>query len=572
MNSSLISSWLPKSVQSLKRYSTADLSADLTSGITVGLVALPLAMAFGISSGVTPQAGIYTAIIAGFLISALGGSKTQIGGPTGAFVVVIAAIIAKHGLSGLLMVTMMAGAILIFLGLTGLGNAVKFIPRPVIIGFTNGIAVLIASTQIKDYLGLKVDGPVPSEFLERMRYIAEHLDRADFLAISIATASLATILLFPRITRKVPGSIVALLLATACVGIMGIPVETIGSKFGGIPTGLPSFQMPEFRMDLIVPLLPSALTVALLAAIESLLSAVVADSMSNDRHNSNVELVAQGIANLTVPLFGGIPVTGAIARTATNIRSGARTPVSGMVHALTLLCVVLFAAPLARYIPLATLAAVLFVVAYNMGEWHEIPMILRMNRKEISVWLITFALTVAADLTIAVEVGMMLAALLYIYQVSRTTVVAPLTTESIEKAKAHIVQDLNIPAYISIFHIQGPLLFGAAEKVNQLARSIDDLQPVVVLRMRYMTAIDATGLYAIEQFHKTVHESGRTLLICGLRGQPKRFIITSKLPRVMGARNILPNIRSALHRAELIHDQFDGFGDEAAHTLAEAPV
>ncbi len=572
MKTSLLSQWLPKSVECLKNYKRSDLAADMTSGVTVGLVALPLAMAFGISSGVTPQAGIYTAIIAGFLISALGGSKTQIGGPTGAFVVVIAAIIAQHGLSGLLMVTMMAGAILVFLGLTGLGNAVKFIPRPVIIGFTNGIAVLIASTQIKDFLGLRVAGKVPSEFIERMRFIAENLNTADYLAFVIALASLAVILLFPKITRRIPGSIVALLGATACVGLLGIPVETIGSKFGGIPTGLPAFQMPSFRLDLIIPLLPSALTVALLAAIESLLSAVVADSMSNDRHNSNVELVAQGIANLTVPLFGGIPVTGAIARTATNIRSGARSPFSGMIHALTLLAIILFAAPLARFIPLATLAAVLFVVAYNMGEWREIPMILRLNRKEISVWLITFVLTVVADLTVAVEVGMMLAALLYIYQVSRTTVVAPLSSEAIEKGKDHILQDMSIPHYISIFHIQGPLLFGAAEKLSQLSYQLDDLQPIVILRMRYMTAIDATGLYAIEQFYEKLHESGRTLLLCGTRGQPKKFIYTSKLPRLIGARNILPNIRSALHRSEAIHDRFGGIGDQAAAGLAVAAI
>jgi sulfate permease, SulP family len=572
LKTSFLSQWLPKSVECLKNYKRSDFAADMTSGITVGLVALPLAMAFGISSGVTPQAGIYTAIIAGFLISALGGSKTQIGGPTGAFVVVIAAIVAKHGLSGLLMVTMMAGAILVFLGLTGLGNAVKFIPRPVIIGFTNGIAVLIASTQIKDFLGLRVSGRVPSEFIERMRFIAENLNTADYLAFAIALASLAVILLVPRFTRRIPGSIVALLGATACVGLLGIPVETIGSKFGGIPTGLPQLQIPALRMDLMIPLLPSALTVALLAAIESLLSAVVADSMSNDRHNSNVELVAQGIANLTVPLFGGIPVTGAIARTATNIRSGARSPFSGMIHALTLLAIILFAAPLARFIPLATLAAVLFVVAYNMGEWREIPMILRLNRKEISVWLITFVLTVVADLTIAVEVGMMLAALLYIYQVSRTTVVAPLTREAIQRAQDHIVQDLNIPPYISIFHIQGPLLFGAAEKLSQLSYQIDDLQPIVILRMRYMTAIDATGLYAIEQFHEKLHESGRTLLLCGTRGQPKRFIYTSKLPRLIGARNILPNIRSALHRSVVIHDSFGGIGEEAAAGLADAAI
>ncbi|KAB0671353.1 SulP family inorganic anion transporter [Oryzomonas sagensis] len=572
MKQSKLSQWLPKSVQALKGYTRADLAADTTSGITVGLVALPLAMAFGISSGVTPQAGIYTAVIAGFLISALGGSRTQIGGPTGAFVVVIAAIIARHGLSGLLMVTMMAGVILIFLGLTGLGNAVKFIPRPVVIGFTNGIAILIASTQFKDFLGLRVAAKVPSEFIERMRFIVLNLDRADLAAIVLAVASLAVILIVPRLTRRIPGSIVALLGATACVALLDLPVETIGSKFGGIPTGLPHLQIPQFRQELIIPLLPSALTVALLAAIESLLSAVVADSMSGDRHNSNVELVAQGVANLTVPLFGGIPVTGAIARTATNIRSGARSPFSGIIHALTLLCIIMFAAPLARFIPLATLAAVLFVVAYNMGEWHEIPMILRLNRKEISVWLITFVLTVAADLTIAVEVGMTLAALLYIYQVSRTTVVAPLTAEAIEKAKAHIVQDHSIPHYISMFHVQGPLLFGAAEKLTRMANSVERLQPIVILRLRYMTAIDATGLYAIEQFNEKLRESGRTLLLCGTRGQPKRLIYTSNLPHLLGARNILPNISSALHRAEDINGQFGGIGDEAAAGLAEAPV
>lgn len=563
--------WIPKSIESLKNYSRSDFTADLTAGLTVGLVALPLAMAFGISSGVTPQAGIYTAVIAGFLISALGGSRTQIGGPTGAFVVVIAAIIAKHGISGLLMVTMMAGVILVFLGLTGLGTAVKFIPRPVVIGFTNGIAVLIASTQIKDYLGLATSAPVPSEFIERMRFIGEHIGTLNPATIGLASGSLLLILVMPRITRRVPGSIVALVLATTAVALFGIPVETIGSRFGGIPTGLPPFEIPQLRLDLVMPLLPSAVTVALLAAIESLLSAVVADSMSGDRHNSNVELVAQGVANLTVPLFGGIPVTGAIARTATNIRSGARTPVAGMVHALTLLAIILFAAPLAKFIPLGTLAAVLFVVAYNMGEWREIPMILQQDRKDIAVWLITFVLTVVADLTIAVEVGMMLAALLYIYQVSRTTVVARLTAETIEKARAHIIQDHNIPPYVSMFHIQGPFLFGAAEKLNQLADKLDDLQPIVILRLRFMTALDATGLHAIEQFHERLHASGRTLLLCGSRGQPKRLIYTS-LPRVIGARNILPNIRSALRRAEEIYERFGGVGDQAALDLSEAPV
>jgi SulP family sulfate permease len=388
--------------------------------------------------------------------------------------------------------------------------------------------------------------------------------------VILACSSLLIILALPKLTKRVPGSIIALIAATACVPLFNIPVETIGSRFGGIPTGLPAMQIPELRFDLIIPLLPSAITVALLAAIESLLSAVVADSMSGDQHNSNVELVAQGIANLTVPLFGGIPVTGAIARTATNIRSGALTPVSGMIHALTLLLIILFAAPLAKFIPLGTLAAVLFVVSYNMGEWREIPMILRQEPKEIAVWLLTFALTVLADLTIAVEVGMTLAALLYIYQVSKTTVVAQLTNEALEESRAHRLQDKTIPHYVSILHIQGPFLFGVAEKLK--AVQIDELNEIVILRLRHMTAIDSTGVYAIEQFYEKLHDAGKTLLICGARRQPKRVIYTSTLPRIIGARNILPNATSALSRATVIHERFGGVGEEAAFGLTEAPV
>src|SRR5580704_1125228 len=367
--------WLPKLVLCLRQYNLRFFTADVIAGLTVGLVALPLAMAFGIASGVTPQAGIYTAVIAGFLISALGGSRAQIGEPTGAFVIIVAGIVAKFGLSGLFIVTMMAGVILVVMGATGLGTAVKFIPRPVTIGFTNGIAVLIASTQIRDFLGLKA-GTIPSEFLGRMHALFSHLDSIDPQTLLVAFSSLAIIVLWPYITKRIPGSIIALLVGTLVVIVLKLPVDTIGTKFGGIPTGLPSFQLPPFRTDLILPLLPSALTVALLAAVESLLSAVVADGMSGDKHNSNVELIAQGLANLASPLFGGIPATGAIARTATNIRAGGKTPVAGIVHALTLVGILLVAAPLAKFIPLATLAAVLFVVAYNMGEWREIGTIL----------------------------------------------------------------------------------------------------------------------------------------------------------------------------------------------------
>src|SRR5262245_15089730 len=328
-------------------------------------------MAFGIASGVSPEAGIYTAIVGGFLVSLLGGSSIQIGGPTGAFVVIVAGIIGRHGLSGLLMVTMMAGVILLILGFTGLGTAVKFIPRPIVIGFTNGIALLIASTQIKDFLGLKMKEN-PTEFFARMKTLGASLPTIDWSSFGLAVASLGLILVVPKFLPKLPGSIAALFGGGLAVAIFGLPVETIGSKFGGIPQGLPAIDVPAFRVDLILPLLPSALTVAILAAVESLLSAVVADSMSGGRHNSNAELVAQGVANLVVPVVGGTPVTGAIARTATNFRSGAKTPVAGMVHAVTLLSIVLLFAPLAKFIPLATLAAVLFVVAFNMGEWREI--------------------------------------------------------------------------------------------------------------------------------------------------------------------------------------------------------
>ncbi len=353
---------------------------------------------------------------------------------------------------------------LIVMGATRLGTAIKFIPRPVTIGFTNGIAVLIASTQIQDFFGLKMSH-VPNAFVDRMEVLLSHLNTLNLTSAWVGSGSLAIILLWPLMTRRLPGSIIALVLGTSLVMILHLPVETIGSKFGGIPTGFPSFHLPEFRSDLIIPLLPSALTVALLAAVESLLSAVVADGMTGDKHNSNVELMAQGVANLMTPLVGGLPATGAIARTATNIRSGAKTPVAGLVHALTLLAILLVAAPLASFIPLATLSAVLFVVAYNMGEWREIGVILKLSRADITVWAATFALTVLADLTIAVEVGMALASLLYIYRISQTTTVATVDSDYIESGRAHILQDKEIPPYVTILRIHGPFLFGTTDKL-----------------------------------------------------------------------------------------------------------
>ena len=563
--------WLPKLVLCLRQYNLKFFTGDVIAGVTVGLVALPLSMAFGIASGVTPQAGIYTAVIAGFLISALGGSRTQIGGPTGAFVVIVAGIVARFGLSGLFMVTMMAGVLLIVMGATGLGTAVKFIPRPVTIGFTNGIAVLIASTQIRDFLGLQA-GAIPSEFLGRIELLFSRLTTIDATTALVGGVSLAIILLWPIVTKRIPGSIIALLVGTGAVIAWKLPVDTIGSKFNGIPTGFPPFHIPTFRTDLILPLFPSALTVALLAAVESLLSAVVADSMSGDRHNSNVELIAQGVANLATPVFSGMPATGAIARTATNIRSGAKTPVSGMVHALTLLGILLVAAPLAKFIPLATLAAVLFVVAYNMGEWREIGTILKLSAADIAVWAVTFALTVMADLTVAVEVGMALAALLYIYRISQTTTVETVTPEYIESGRAHILQDKDVPSYVTILRIHGPFLFGATDKLAEETEDLKKFAAVVVLRVRNMTAIDATGLHALEVFSDRLRKTGRTLLICGAREQPARMLKEAEFVHHLGKENILPNVEAALNRAREVNTTFEGLAGELAADLRSAPL
>lgn len=539
---------LPRSIQCLRDYSWTRFGQDLVAGVTVGLVALPLAMGFGIASGVTPQAGLYTAVVAGFLISALGGSRTQIGGPTGAFVVIVAGIVARFGTAGLALVTLMAGTMLIVMGLTGLGAAVKFIPRPVTIGFTNGIALLIASTQIKDFLGLKTTA-VPSDFFGRMRVLLAHIGSIDLRTLAVGGTALAIILGLRRWTPRIPGSILALLVCTAAATLLHLPVETIGTKFGGIPQGFPPFALPHLNGEHILPLLPSAFTVAMLAAVESLLSAVVADGLSGDRHNSNVELVAQGIANIASPLFGGIPATGAIARTATNIRSGGRTPVSGMIHALTLLAILLLAAPLARFVPLASLAAVLFVVAYNMGEWREIPFILRLSKADIAVWLTTFSLTVFADLTVAVGVGMALAALLYIYRVAQTTTVEPVTLDYLRAGEPHILQGKDIPPDVTILRIHGPFLFGATEQLTEATRDIEIFEPIVILRLRNMTALDATGLHAIEQLADRLHASGRALLLCGAREQPARLLQQAEFIDHVGKDNILPHVQAAIDRA-----------------------
>ena len=547
-------SWLPKSILLLRGYTAEKFVHDLIAGVTVGLVALPLAMAFAIASGVAPQAGIYCAIVTGFLISALGGSKTQIGGPTGAFVVVVLGIIARYGVDGLFTCTMLAGIVLVLMGITGLGAMVKFFPRPVIVGFTNGIAILIASTQIRDFFGLRMD-QVPGDFFHRMSALAENFHTVNWAATALGLVSLVVMIICSRFFKRIPGAIVVCFGATAAVSILHLSVDTIGSRFGGIPSGLPHVVIPQLRPSLLLHLLSPAVTVAMLGAIESLFSAVVSDKMSGDKHNPNVELVAQGVANIFSPMFGGLPATGAIARTATNVRSGAKTPIAGMIHALTLLAVILFAAPLVKNVPLAALASILFMVAYNMGDWAEIPEILKLTKADIAVWLLTAGLTVFADLTLAVEVGMILAAFTFIRKISLTTTVSKVTDEYIEDGRAHILQDKDIPDYTAVYRIHGPFLFGVTDKIATITEQVDSLPPIVVLRLRNMTAIDATGIAALEELADILGKSGRSMIVCGARPQPEALMREAGFDRHIGARNICTNIEGALRRAAEIRQE-----------------
>ena len=548
--------WLPKSVLCFRDYNLNKLVHDLIAGITVGLVALPLAMAFSIASGLSPQAGIYCAIVTGFLISLFGGSKTQIGGPTGAFVVVVAGIVAVHGIDGLFMCTVMAGVLLVAMGITGMGSAIKFIPRPIVVGFTNGIAILIASTQVKDFFGLQIE-KVPGVFWQRLESFATHFKTLNYDATLLAAATVIILIVCRSVSNRIPGPIVALVLGTAAVFLFKLPVETIGTRFGGIPSGLPHIQLPRFHADLIHGLLGPAVTVAMLGAIESLMSAVVSDRMSNDRHNPNIELMAQGVANIASPMFGGLPATGAIARTATNIRAGAQSPMAGIVHAVTLLCVLLFASKLVSYVPMAVLAGILMVVSYNMGEWREIPQLLKLTKTDISVWLVTFALTVFADLTVAVEAGMILAALLFISRVAATTTVSQVTDDYIEDGRVHILQDKDIPYYATIFRIHGPFLFGATDKISVVTENMHKLPPVVILRLRNMTALDATGLFAMEEVARALQGTGRTLILCGAREQPAKLLHEAEFEEVIGKNNICENVQDAVERAQDVFEKLE---------------
>ncbi len=561
--------WVPKSVVCLKLgYSRTSLVRDVLAGGTVGVIALPLAIAFGVASipvdvaaevGLSPPAmGLYTAVVAGFLISALGGSRVQIGGPTGAFIVIVYGVAHEHGYAGLATATLMAGVIIVFMGISRFGGMIKFIPYPVTTGFTSGIAVIIFTSQIKDLLGLPLI-EVPAAFVDKLQAYGEHILETDANTLIVGTGSLLMLIALRRFAPRLPWGIVTVIVGSAVVAVLHLPVDTIGSRFGDIPRTLPTPHWPDVNLGMMGDLIPEAATIAILAAIESLLSAVVADGMIEDRHDADNELIAQGLANVGSVCFGGIPATGAIARTAANVKSGGRTPVAGMVHAVTLLVLMLLLAPLAKRIPMATLAAVLIIVAWNMSEFHHFRYLLKAPRSDIAVLLATFALTVFTDLTIAVGVGMVLASILFMKRMADVSNVSSITREleSPEDALAELkdpnsIARRDVPPEVDVFEINGPFFFGVADKLHDTLRGLERPPAVFILRLRRVPAIDATGLHALEEFHEKCRRQGTTLLLSGVHAQPLFAFVRVGFDRVVGEENIFGNIDDAMNRAREI--------------------
>lgn len=533
----------------------AQLVQDALAGLVVGVVALPLAIAFAIASGVRPEQGLYTAIIAGFLISALGGSRVQIGGPTGAFVVIIYGVVERFGYDGLAVATLMAGVLLVGFGVGRLGAVIRFIPYPVTVGFTSGIAVLIASGQVRDALGLQME-KVPAEMLEAWPAYVAHSGSTNLWALALCLGSVVLVQLWPRISARVPGPLVALLGATALTQLFDLPVETIGSRFGGIPTALPSLRLPQVDWNVLPDLVSPALTIALLGGIESLLSAVVADGMTGRRHRSNTELVAQGVANIVAPLFGGIPATGAIARTATNVKNGGRTPIAGIVHALVLLLILWFAGHWAGLIPMATLAGILLVVAYNMSEWHLFLGLLRGPRSDVLVLVVTFLLTVLVDLTVAIQAGVVLAALLFMRRMAEVSEVEAITAQVREDEEAPTdATTSGLGAGIEVFTIQGTFFFGAAQKFSRAIAEVENRPKVVILELQRVLVIDATGLRALEEILARFQRDGTALILAGLRDRALATVRQCGLFEKLGADNVVVDLATALRRAEHLRSQ-----------------
>jgi len=544
---------IPKLFTTLKSYSKEQFYKDITAGIIVGIVALPLAIAFGIASGVSPEKGLFTAVIAGFIISALGGSRVQIGGPTGAFIVIVYGIVQSYGLDGLMIATILAGIILVIMGLIKLGTLIKFIPLPLITGFTSGIALIIFTTQIKDLLGLKIE-KLPSEFLEKIPVYIESIPSYSTQTVIISVITLLIIIVFPYITKKIPGIFVALILGTLITQLLGLDIETISSRFGSIPNSLPSPSFPEITYSKVYALIGPAFTIAILAAIESLLSAVVSDGMIGTKHRSNMELVANGIANIASPIFGGIPATGAIARTVTNIRSGGTTPVAGITHSVVLLLIMIFFGQYAGLIPLCVLASILVVVSYNMFEWREFKSQLKMPKSDVLVFLSTFLLTIFFDLTVAIEIGMIMSAFLFMNRMAKVANIGILTREfdegsEIEETGANSTLEKEIPEGVIIYEVNGPFFFGAASKFKDTLRTVDNKSRILILRLRNVPAIDATGIATIDDIYEEFKKNGSILILSGIHAQPLFAAEKAGLIQKIGDDNVRGNIDDALNRA-----------------------
>lgn len=547
----------PQLLTSLKTYNRQTLTADIMAGIIVGIVALPLAIAFGIASGVTPEKGIITAIISGFIISLLGGSKVQIGGPTGAFIVIIYGIIQKYGIEGLMIATVMAGVFLLLFGLLKLGTIIKYIPYPIVVGFTSGIAVTIFTTQIKDLFGLTIES-VPSDFIEKWGCYISHFSTADLWCSIVGILSVVIIALTPKVSKKIPGSLVAIIVMTIAALIMknyfGVTtIETIGDRFS-VSSAIPDAQIPAMTWETIKSLVAPAMTIAVLGAIESLLSATVADGVIGARHNSNTELMAQGLANIASPIFGGIPATGAIARTMTNINNGGKTPVSGIVHAIVLLLIFLFFMPLAKYIPMACLAGVLVIVSYGMSGWRSFLALMKNPKSDVTVLLITFFLTIIFDLTVAIEVGLIIACLLFMKRVSEITDVKAVTDEINEESD--MIKDnaehLTIPEGVEVYEINGPYFFGAGNKFEEVMAAFGDRPKVRIIRMRKVPFVDSTGIHNLTNLCEMSHNEGIEVVLSGVCEKVHKQLEKARFYDILGNKNICSHINLALERANEI--------------------
>ena len=548
-------SYTPKLLTTLREgYSVASFRADAIAGLTVAIVALPLAMALGIASGATPDKGLVTAVIAGFLISALGGSRVQIGGPTGAFVVVIFNVIAQHGYDGLLVATLLAGLILIAAGALRLGRMIKYIPHPVVTGFTAGIAVIIGSSQVKDFLGLSIEH-VPAEFIPRWQAYFGAIATVNWVTLGIGVGTLSVIVMLRKLAPKWPGFLIAVVASSLAVALLKLPVDTIGSRFPDMSAGLPMPSLPEFSLAKVAAVLPSAFTIAFLAGIEALLSAVVADGMAGTRHRSDQELIGQGVANLGSALFGGLPATGAIARTATNIRSGAKTPVAGMMHAAFLLLFILFANDLMAYVPMAALAAILFMVAWGMSEYKRFVALLRMPNSDRAVLLLTFGLTVLVDLTVAIGVGVALASLLFMARMAEAVEVDAGIAQESELDAEDMHQRDALPRGVEVFRINGPFFFGVAGELLDTLRRVGSSPKVLILRMRLVPLLDASGVQALEEFVEQARISGARVILSGIRPQPFAMLKRARLGRSSGKLIYTSNYAEALIAAAKIVEE-----------------